>query len=173
MTLPPDERSSRNGIEMPAIESPHTTTNRVHINRAFLLRQYPTLVHVRRKRRTWDEHGQKVVRDFFAATKPRTRVNQGDFGFDVSTWKLAKELVHAAITTEDPAYDGIRKRLGNLQIRPTAALVSTLGMWMAGVLGLSITATGPMLATMLYGVSEASGNWEILRESPRSAFERV
>jgi hypothetical protein len=49
--------------------------------------------------------------------------------------------------------------------RPAAALLSTLSLWMAGTLGVSITAMRPMLATMLYGVAATGGDWDILLES--------
>ena len=149
---------------MNSSEFPPTIPTEARIDRKFLLRQFPMLIHVKLKRRTWDEHGAKVARELLSAANPHNRITNGGSDLAASTWNLAKELVHAAITTENPEHAAIRKRLGDWRNRPTPALFSALRLWMAGVLGISVTTTGAMLAAMLYGVADAKGNWEILRE---------
>ena len=76
---------------------------------------------------------------------------------------MAKNRVHAVVATQDPQDHAIRRRLGNLQDPSTPVLLSTLGLWLAGVLGISVSVTGPLVAVMLYGVAQADGNWEALR----------
>ena len=138
---------------------------RIHIDTDFLLRQVAGLVQVKRKRRTWGEFGDKVVREYHGQA---SRVQPGRNGIEAevvtesSEWGLAKELVHAVMANRDPRHDAIRKRLGNLQEPSTPRLLSTLSLWLAGVLGISTSATGPMVAAMLYAVGVADGDWEVL-----------
>jgi hypothetical protein len=62
----------------------------------------------------------------------------------------------------DQEHEPVRKRLGDFKNPSTAALFSTLSLYLAGKLGLSLTITQPMLAVMLYAVHGASGNWNVL-----------
>lgn len=77
---------------------------------------------------------------------------------------MAKSRVHAVVASQDPEYHAIRRRLGNLRNPSTPALLSTLGLWLAGMLKISVSVTGPLVAVMLYSVAEADGDWEVLRD---------
>jgi hypothetical protein len=152
---------------MSQLETPDTPGHRFRIDKDYLMRQLPSLVDVARKRRSWDEHGEKVARDHLTGRRPLCRVDRGLSGCEVLIWSRAKALAYAVIVSNDPAHAAIRKQLGDWQNRSTAALLSTLGLWMAGVLGVSITVISPMLVTMLYGVAEAGEDWEVLRGAGR------
>ncbi len=132
---------------------------------AYLIRQLPSLIDVERKRRSWDEHGEKVTRDFLSGRRPLCRVDRSLSGREVFIWSRAKALAYSVIVSNRPEHSVIRKQLGDWRNRPTAALLSTLSLWMAGALGVSVTVAGPMLVTMLYGVAEAGEDWEVLRDS--------
>ncbi len=81
---------------------------------------------------------------------------------EATYWGMVKELVHSVVASQDPTYAGIRKRLGDLQKPSTPLLLSTLSLWLAGILGISTSVTGPLVAAMLFGVAEAGGDWDIL-----------
>lgn len=76
---------------------------------------------------------------------------------------MAKSRVHAVVALQDPQHHAIRRRLGNLLDPSTPVLLSALGLWLAGVLEITVSVTSPMVAVMLYGVAEADGNWGVLR----------
>jgi len=44
-------------------------------------------------------------------------------------------------------------------------LWSTLGLWLAGVLGIPVSVTKPLVAVMLYAAAEAGGDWQVLGKS--------
>lgn len=129
------------------------------------MRQVSGLVQVKRRRRTWNEFGEKVIEDYLNSSpkvrRPITRGESAD-GAEATYWSMAKELVHSVVASQDPTYGGIRKRLGDLQNPSTPLLLSTLSLWLAGVLGISTSVTGPLVAAMLFGVAEAGGDWDIL-----------
>lgn len=131
----------------------------------YLKQQLPSLVSVERKRRTWDEHGVKVTLEALSGKRPLSQGGRGHSGKEDLTWNRAKALAHAVIISNRPEYSAIRKQLGDWRNRSTAALLSTLSLWMAGTLGVSITAMRPMLATILYGVAATGGDWDVLLES--------
>ena len=137
----------------------------IQIDIDFLLRQVASLVQVKRRRRTWNELGEAVLRDFMKSY-PLARVVRHDGDAPVSReaahWRMAKSLMHEVLATQNPQHDAIRKRLGNLQEPSTPRLLSTLGLWLAGMLGISVSVTGPLVAVMLYGVAEAGGDWDAL-----------
>ncbi|MEO5915146.1 MAG: hypothetical protein ABIS50_13000 [Luteolibacter sp.] len=149
---------------MTSLESQTPSADGIRIDIRFLLRQVPSLVQVRRKHRTWNDYGEKLVRELqVPAPTVRTMTHMSD-PKDASEWSYAKQLIHAVLATRQPEYDAIRKRLGNLQTTSTPILLSTLGLWLAGALGMSVSVTNPMVAVILLAVSEASGNWEILND---------
>jgi hypothetical protein len=129
----------------------------LRIDQTFLLRKVSGLKLVKQNRRTWDELGEKVMQNFLRATGQSTATIS-----EVSAWAIAKELVYEVLASRDPRFDSIRKRLGNLREPSTPRLLSTLGLWLAGVLGISVTATMPMVAVILYGLGDANGSWSEL-----------
>lgn len=150
---------------MTSSELPSAATPRIYVDTAFLLRQVSALVQVKRRRRTWNEFGEKVIEDYLSSSpkvrRPMTGAESAA-GPEAIYWGMAKELVHSVVASQDPTYGGIRKRLGNLPTQSTPRLLSTLSLWLAGVLGISTSVTGPLVAAMLLGVAEAGGDWEIL-----------
>jgi hypothetical protein len=106
-----------------------------------------------------------VTLEALSGKRPLSQAGRGHSGKEDLTWNRAKALAHAVIISNRPDYSAIRKQLGDWRNRSTAALLSTLSLWMAGTLGVSITAMRPMLATMLYGVAAAGGDWDVLLES--------
>lgn len=79
---------------------------------------------------------------------------------------MAKSLVYAVLASRDPQHDAIRQRLGNLQEPSTPRLLSTLSLWLAGKMGISVSVTVPLVAVMLYAAAEAGGTWDVLGEPP-------
>jgi hypothetical protein len=152
-------------VNTPQNEFPETSADRFQIDIRYLTQQLPSLVSVERKRRTWDEHGAKVTLEALSGKRPLSQAGRGLSGKEDLTWNRAKALAHAVIISNKPEYSAIRKQLGDWRNRSTAALLSTLSLWMAGTLGVSITAMRPMLATMLYGVAATGGDWDVLLES--------
>ncbi len=134
----------------------------------YLLRQVSALMQVKRKRWTWNECGEAVIRNCMN-TAPKTRdvrdSGEAPASTEAAYWNMAKALVHAVLAARDPKHDAIRKRLGSLHEPSTPRLLSTLGLWLAGVMGISVSVTGPMVAVMLYAAGEADGSWEVLRDS--------
>lgn len=150
---------------MTSLDPSPPSTAGIQIDTRFLLRQVPSLAQVRRKHRTWNDYGEKLVRELQVPTPTvRTMTGMPDPG-DASEWSYAKQLIHGVLATRQPEYDAIRKRLGDLQATSTPNLLSTLGLWLAGVLGMSVSVTKPMVAVMLYAVAEASGDWKILNNT--------
>jgi hypothetical protein len=132
------------------------------IDRNFLARQVPDLAHMRRRCGSWDDLGEKTARDFL---HPRGQVvRSGVESSQTSEWSLAKELVHDVLISGNPQHDAIRKRLGDLSEPSTPRLLSTLSLWLAGVLKISVSVTLPMVAVMLYAVGEAGGDPKVLLE---------
>lgn len=135
---------------MTPFESTLILTPLIAIDQTFLLRKVSGLAQVKLKRRTWDEHGERLTQNFCRYAGHET---------EASAWSQAKELVYLVLTRRDPRHDGIRKCLGNLKQPSTPRLLSTLGLWLAGVLQISVSATMPMVAVILYGLSETEGYW--------------
>lgn len=136
-----------------------SSTSSISIDTAFLLRRCSQLSQVERKRRTWNELGEKLLGHFLGSS-PSLPTDHGDD--PTHYWSLAKTLVHSVIAGRDPKYDAIRMRLGSLVNPSTPLLLFTLGLWLAGTMGISTSITGPLVAVMLHGVAEAAGDWGAL-----------
>lgn len=150
---------------MSAHEISASSISGISIDTAFLLRRYSELSQVERKRRTWNELGEKLLNHFMTHSQPLP-TDQGDD--PTHYWSMAKTLVHSVTATRDPEYDAIRTRLGNLINPSTPLLLFTLGLWLAGTMGISTSVTGPMVAVMLHGVAEAAGDWDALGSTTHS-----
>jgi len=147
---------------MTTLDSQSSPAARIRIDAGFLLRQFPSLVQIRRKHRTWDDYGHKLASEMeVPARTVRAMADQPEIK-KPSEWPRAKQLIHGVLATRDSEYAAIRKRLGDLEKTSTPLLFSTLGMWLAGALGMSISVTNPMVAVMLFAVAEADGDWDIL-----------
>lgn len=130
------------------------------------MRQLPSLSDVQRERIGWDQLGAKIIHEY----QPKPQKNRRAAGPReerkspaVEIWQEAKELLHNIMATNDPEHAMVRKRLHDLKNPSTAALFSTLSLYLSGKLGISLTITQPLLAVMLFAVHEASGNWDVLR----------
>jgi hypothetical protein len=139
---------------MSPLDFPSPPAVRLRIDTGFILRQEPRLIRVKRRQCSWDAFGEQVIRDFLQPRIPAIRNVTGEF----AEWEFAKELVHAVLASSSPEHDGIRKRLGNPETASTPLLFSTLSLWLAGVLKISVTLTMPMTAAILYGIGEADGD---------------
>lgn len=150
---------------MTSLDSPSNRESRLRIDPQFLMRQFPALSEVKRARVNWNELGAKIIQGY-QPIPPGTRRRTGDFSDAALTtgeiWRQAKELLHNIMATCDLENAPVRKRLSVLKTPSTAALFSTLSLYFAGKLGISLTITKPLLALMLNAVHEASGNWDIL-----------
>ena len=104
------------------------------------------------------EFGKSSTLAAIVSTERETQISP-----EAACWSMAKDLMHAVLATRDPKHHAIRRRLGNLQDPSTPVLLSALGLWLAGVLGISVSVTSPLVAVMLYSVAEADGDWEVLR----------
>ena len=144
---------------MSPLDFPSPPAIRLRIDLSFILRQEPRLIRVKRRQCSWDTFGELVLRDFF---QPRITAIRSATD-ELAEWKFAKELVHSVLTSSAPEHDGIRKRLGNPGTASTPLLFSTLSLWLAGILKISVSLTMPMTAAILYGISEADGDPDVLR----------
>ena len=140
-------------------------SHRIRIDVSFLVRQVAGLARVKMRRRTWNEFGEKVLKEYLSSSNlarigwnPRNR----EVTPESTYWKMTRTLVHEVVATADPKHDMIRKRLGNLRDPSTRVLLSTLSLWLAGALGITTSVTGPLVAAMLFGVADAGGDWEVL-----------
>jgi hypothetical protein len=146
---------------MNTISSHLPTTAGIDVDKDFLLRKVSSLRQAKRRRRTWDEHGEKITREF-PIPKPAFRlIGEDAAATEVSqapNWQEAKDLIQAVFTSTDPKYDGIRKRLQNSHNPSTQMMLSVLSIWLSGEMGISTSITHPMVALMLYGSSTSSVN---------------
>jgi hypothetical protein len=155
---------------MTSLEPPPERVASLRINLEFLMRQLPVLAEVKRNRVTWDELGANITRK--SQTKPATRIRRKTKSLKedavpltapaAECWPQAKELLHRIMATVDTENEPVRKRLRDFNDPSTAALFSTLSLYLAGKLGVSLSLSQPLLAVMLYAVHQASGNWDVL-----------
>jgi hypothetical protein len=133
----------------------------IKVDKDFLLRKVSTLRLAERRRRNWDEHGEKITREF-PISKPAFRlIGEDGVSSEVTAtpnWEEAKDLIQSVFTSTDPKYDGIRKRLRNLHNPSTQMMLSVLSIWLSGEMGISTSMTHPMVALILYGSSVSSVN---------------
>jgi hypothetical protein len=146
---------------------PPRKTAKLKIDVDFLLREVSSLRHVKKQRITWNEYGEKIATDF-PATAPGLRLIDDDFDYVVSApaphWKTAKQIIHEVFAANDPKYDDIRKRLWNSHNPSNQFLLSTLSIWLSGVIGFSVSITRPMVAAMLYGIATSDLKLSVLLE---------
>lgn len=157
---------------VPACHMPRHMTNldnvpnAIPIDKNYLLRIDSRLAMVIRNQLTWDELGAKIA-GLYQEHYPMTHnVSDTSQTTEIPTaphWHLAKHLVHDVFGSRDPQYDPIRQRLGNLEKSSTPALLFTLSLWLAGKMKLSVSATRPLAAVMLYAVATSPENWNILQ----------
>mgnify|MGYP000064103261 CR=1 FL=1 len=133
-----------------------STNPEIKVDTDFLIRKVSSLLHVKNQRRTWDEHGEKIAKNFLP-TAPAFRLIDDDFAVPktstVPDWQQAKEIIHAVLNSEDTKYHAIRKRLRNLHNPSTQMMLSVLSIWLSGVMGISTSVTHPMVASILYGAA--------------------
>ncbi len=122
----------------------------------FLLRLMPELDAVRRKTRGWDELGEKI-----ATQMERERRSKAEP--DESLWRRAKRVVHMAMTGSDAKNAAIRTRVSGSPVI-SAGMLADLSLWLAGELGVTISVTKRLVTTMLVGVAESKGDWNVLAE---------
>jgi hypothetical protein len=152
---------------MPALHTASVYPAKVQIDTEFLLQKVSELIQVKQNRLNWNEFGERIAGPHHVPQIPtRSARDQAKSATppEPSDWCRAKELVHAVLASRDPKYEPIRTRLLHFDNPSTATLLSTLSLWVAGKLRLSVTIAQPMVAVMLYAVAKSSGNWHILRD---------
>lgn len=130
------------------------------IDEAYLLRKFPDLALLLRRGYHPDEVGQAWLNRARQAAS-RQQSQRRHIGAE-DDWAQAKAVLHQVLHTENPDFHAIR---GLLFARPdtrTPVIVSTLSLWLAGHLGLSLTMVTPLVAVMLYEIATA-------KESPLEA----
>lgn len=138
------------------ISNRHDRKERVFSETEFLLRLIPGLEAVRRKKRGWDAYGEMLALHVGGAWKKGTTQ-------EVSLWKYAKRVVHAAMTGVDAKDETIRKRVQTSH-RARSLVFSDLSLWLSGKLGIPISETNLLVAAMLIGLAESEGDWNTLVE---------
>lgn len=150
---------------MSALHTASVVPAKIQIDAEFLLQKVSELIQVKQNRLTWNEFGERIAGPLHVPqipTRPARGHSKSATSPEPSDWCRAKELVHAVLASREPKYEPIRNRLFHVDNPSTAALLSTLSLWAAGKLRLSVTITQPMVAVMLYAVDRSSGNWSIL-----------
>ena len=122
----------------------------------FLLRLMPDLNTVRRKTRGWDEFGEKIANQMEKERRSKAEPEE-------SLWHRAKRVVHMAMTDSDAKNAAIRTRVGGSSII-SPGMLADLSLWLAGELGVTISVTKRLVATMLVGVAESKGDWNVLAD---------
>jgi hypothetical protein len=130
------------------------THRALSIDEAYLLRKYPDLAILLRQGYHPDEVGEAWLhRAQRAISRQHSQLRQLGASED---WAQAKEILHRVLYTEDPEFAIIRGRLFARAGIRTPEVVSSLSLWLAGHLGLSLTTVTPLVAVMLYEI--ATGN---------------
>ena len=122
----------------------------------YLLRKFPDLALLLRRGYDPDDVGQAWLNRARRAA-PRQQSQRRHIGAE-EDWEQAKSVLHQVLHTENPDFQVIR---GLLFTRPgiqTPVLVSTLSLWLAGHLGLSLTMVTPLVAVMLYEIATGEGS---------------
>ena len=125
------------------------------IDEAYLLRKFPDLALLLRRGYPPDEVGQAWLNRARRAA-PRQQSQRRQTGAEEDL-EQAKAVLHQVLHTDNPDFQVIR---GILFARPdvkTPVLVSTLSLWLAGHLGLSLGMVTPLVAVMLYEISTGKG----------------
>lgn len=121
------------------------------IDRAYLLRKFPDLSLLLRQGYHPDEVGRAWLNRALRST-PRQQSRLKQHG-EEEDWDQAKAVLHRVLHTDDPDYQLIRARLFARPRMETASILATLGLWLAGHLGLSLTVVTPLVAVMLYEIA--------------------
>ncbi|MEK7951337.1 hypothetical protein [Luteolibacter soli] len=127
------------------------SSRNLSIDKAFLLRKFPELARLLRQGYDPDEVGQAWLNRARQAAS-RQQSQRRHIGVE-EDWEQAKEVLHQVLHTTNPDFNVIR---GLLFARPgitTPVLVSTLSLWLAGHLGLSLTMVTPLVAVILYEIA--------------------
>lgn len=153
-------------VAMTALYPTATTHPQVLIVADYLLQKFPALQKMRIRNLTWNDLGEKIDSSAQTINRPLNAMRKAPTNAEYpepSYWVRARMLVHTVFTSQDFKYEKIRKRLIYSETPSTPAILTTLSLWLAGELGISVSVTKSMVAVMLYAVSQSRGNWEILR----------
>lgn len=139
--------------------NPKTTMASLHsrhlsIDEAYLFRKFPDLANLLRQGYHPDEVGVAWLNRAQRA-RSRQQSQRRHFGA-AEDWAQAKEILHRVLHTDDPEFAVIRGRLFTRSSIRTPEIVSSLSLWLAGHLGLSLGTVTPLVAVMLYEVAAGS-----------------
>jgi len=134
-----------------------TSHHRRHlsIDRAYLLRKFPDLALLIRRGYHPDEVGQAWL-NRARQTASRQQSQRRHIAAE-EDWAQAKEVLHQVLHTDNPDFQDIRRLLFARPEVKTPVLMSTLSLWLAGHLGLSLTMVTPLVGVMLYEIAIAGG----------------
>lgn len=131
------------------MSSPHRRD--LSIDTSYLLRKFPDLARLLHQGHHPDEVGEAwLTRARRAASRQQSQSRH--YGGE-EDWPQAKAVLHQVLLTDDPDFHVIRDLLFSRPDIQTPALVSTLSLWLAGHLGLSLTMVTPLVAVMLYDIA--------------------
>lgn len=117
----------------------------------YLLRKFPDLALLLRRGYHPDDVGQAwLTRARQAASRQQSK--RRHIGVE-EDWEEAKAVLHQVLHTDNPDFQVIRGLLFDRPGIKTPVLVSTLSLWLAGHLGLSLTMVTPLVAVILYEIA--------------------
>ncbi len=144
---------------------------KIEIDSNHFISQIKSLLTAHHHGETWDEFGARVetLRERNQQRTPQAEAAEPAENTQPpphhSNWHRAKELMHAVFTGNDAEHDTIRQRVENLPQPLGPPAIPLLSLWLAGALKTSINITRPMVATILYAVSNSDENWKIIQRS--------
>jgi hypothetical protein len=138
------------------------------IDTSLLVRKVPLLSMIQKHQFTWNQVGENLLEN---APKPRNHRRENGFSVEKSatataqsSWAGVKSEMFRLLATDAPEYGDIRKRLVGAGDSSTLYVLSTLSLWLAGAMGISVSVTTPVVATMLYAIAQSPAAYGVLLE---------
>lgn len=133
-----------------------------------LVRKVPLLALIQKRQSTWNEIGENLLSN---APKPRSQRRETGFSLEKSptataqsAWAGVKSEMFRLLATDAAEYEDIRKRLVGAGDSSTLYVLSTLSLWLAGAMGMSVSVTTPVVATLLYAIATSPAEYGVLLE---------
>lgn len=124
------------------------------IDVAYLFGKFPDLALLERQGMGLDAIGNELVRrKLHKHSRKHKSARAAGSETDLQEWVRTKEALREVFCTDNPGFNEIRKRLREHSGALTPHLLSTLSLWLAGFLGMSLTTATPLVATVLFGIA--------------------